>query len=275
MDALESFDPATGEVGVLRMPPVVAAAIIAVKKQVRQLGHDSKNEHGRYDFVSVDKFYDRIGKLMAEAGLALLIDETMTNVRANEKSGSPWLFCEYSLMFVHESGAMSLALRRSIALPISGPQAFGAAQSYIEKQFLRQVFKIPTGERDADETAQDGIAPESRSAARQTQGSSGAATTAPRRQQAAPAPSEAKQEADKRWRELRDLIDAAVESRDLEGIDGCAAWTACLDKIAEAEEGNGSPAEAGRATAAQAMQGLRDRIERRRDRMAGDASGGY
>lgn len=187
------FDPTTGEVLTVGMPPAIAAAIIAVKKQIKALGSDERNEHGRYGYVSVDKFYERIGKLMAEAGLALLIDETSTDVRVGEqrdpgKAPSPWLFAQYTLSFMHESGAMSAGLRRSIALPISGPQAFGAAQSYIEKQFLRQVFKVPTGEKDADDTPTDGIAPETRNAARTAQERAPASRAAPQRQQAAPRP---------------------------------------------------------------------------------------
>lgn len=136
------------------VPHQIARAIIVVKQQVKQLGTDEHNEHGRYNYVSVDKFYDHIGKLMASAGLALLIDETATEVKEG-KSGNPWLFAQYDLSFMHETGAVSEPLRRSLALPINGPQTYGAAQSYIEKQFLRQVFKIPTGEKDADDTAQN------------------------------------------------------------------------------------------------------------------------
>lgn len=134
------------------MPPAIAKAIIQIKKTVTTLGADQRNDHGKYPYVTVDKFYDIIGRKMASEGLALVIDETAAEVR-DGKSGNPWLFTQYSMAFVHESGAMSPPMRRSCALPISGPQAFGAAQSYIEKQFLRQVFKIPTGEQDADAVA--------------------------------------------------------------------------------------------------------------------------
>ncbi len=140
------------------IPPCIAAAIIAVKKRIRQLGADENNPHGGYKYVSVDKFYASVGPLMAEAGLALLINEVETDVKEGS-SGKPWLFARYELRFMHESGAVAPPLMRSIAMPISGPQAFGAAQSYIEKQFIRQVMKIPTGEKDADETAQNETPP--------------------------------------------------------------------------------------------------------------------
>lgn len=264
----EAFDQRTGEMlAAPAMPPAIAAAIIAVKKQVKALGSDERNEHGRYSYVSVDKFYERIGKLMADAGLALLIDETSTDVRAGEqradrdKPPAPWLFAQYALAFMHESGAMSATLRRSIALPISGPQAFGAAQSYIEKQFLRQVFKVPTGEKDADDTPTDGEAPESRSRAHTAQERREPSRSAPRRPEAAPAPSAAQLDATKRWDELDALIDIAKLPRDLDGLDGCEAWVNCHKKIADAE---------GRAVVADiAMQNLRDRIEAKRQDLLG------
>lgn len=215
----ETVNSSTGEV-TIGMPPAIAQAIIAVKKQVRQIGQDERNEHGKYRYVSVDRFYERIGPMMAEAGLALLIDETETEVRISEttdRDGNPrktaWLFAQYNMAFMHESGALSTPMRRSVAQPLTGPQTYGAAQSYIEKQFLRQVFKIPIGERDADETAQGDDAP-----ARGRTAPSGAngARSAPARQQAAPAPSDAAHAARERVKRLQADIDG------MEGEQGIA-----------------------------------------------------
>ena len=177
------------EVGM--MPAEIAKAIMQVKKQIKQLGADERNEHARYNYVSVDKFYAIIGPLMADAGLALLINEAESEVRILETTDNqgkerktPWLFASYELTFLHETGAMSaLPMSRSLAMPINGPQTYGAAQSYIEKQFLRQVFKVPTGEKDADEMEQGQLAPVGRPQTRvQANGVTRAAT--------APLPSE-------------------------------------------------------------------------------------
>jgi hypothetical protein len=253
---MDSIDRETGEIVALRtpMPAPVAAAIIAVGKQVKRLGADSKNEHGRYNYVSVDKFYEQVGALMAEAGLALLIDETATEVRASDKTGNPWLFAHYELTFMHESGVLGPSMRRSCALPINGPQTFGAAQSYIEKQFLRQVFKVPTGDRDADETPQSDDAPGKPTEARTAQGNASGARTAATRPQAAPAPSPAKEAATKRWKELRDEIDAAMTVTDVQTLDGCLAWAACHNAIAGVD---------GEEVAKNAMETLRTRIAKR------------
>lgn len=227
----DRFDPTTGEVLPAvspQMPPEIAKAIIVVAKGVKQLGTTDENQHGRYKYVSVDRFYEVIGKLMRDAGLALIIDEIHDEVREG-KSGNPWLFMRYNLMFMHESGATSPPMRRSCALPISGPQAFGAAQSYTEKQFLRQVFKVPTGEKDADDTAPaaDNAAPAS--APRQQH----------QRQQPTPGPDQAaKTESVKRWTEMRDEIDRSESASDLRMLtdsERCPAWKAMCEHVRRAE----------------------------------------
>lgn len=258
----DSYDATTGEIIAPRMPPEIAKAIIAVKKQVKQLGSDERNEHGRYNYVSVDKFYDRIGKLMADAGLALLINEASSEVRISETTDrdgnlrkTPWVFCNYELTFMHESGVLStLPMARSLAMPITGPQTYGAAQSYIEKQFLRQVFKIPTGEKDADDVPQDDTA--APSGGRAAQGGPGGTRSYPQRQQAAPAPSDAKAEAAKRWKEIARAIDEAQTVPDLDSLLGSLAWKACEGAIRAAET---------EAVADEAMHKLKDRIAARRE----------
>jgi hypothetical protein len=248
---MSEHDPITGEV-CSRMPASIAASIIAVKKQVRQIGTDERNEHGKYRYVSVDRFYERIGPMMAEAGIALLIDETDSEVKEG-KSGNPWLFAHYALAFMHEDGSVSAPMRRSLAMPINGPQTYGAAQSYIEKQFLRQVFKIPTGEKDADEVAQGDDAP-ARSAP-----SGNGATRAYNRQQAAPAPSDAAAEVSKRWKEIAHDIDIEEDKDRLD----LAKWSA-FQTLHWMSEDLGPP-----EVHAERMGMLQTRAQKRRERLIG------
>lgn len=261
-----SHNPETGEIGPHRMPPEIAKAIIAVKKQIKQIGVTDKNDHANYKYVSVDRFYEIIGHMMAEAGLAVLINESESEVRINETTDAKgalrktaWLFASYELTWLHENGAISmLPMRRSLALPMSGPQAYGAAQSYVEKQFLRQVFKVPTGDKDADDLAPSDDAP----GRARTQEAPRTARSAPGREPAAAASADAKNEANKRWTEIKDAIAACNTIPDLDGIEWMPAWAACHGKIVVAD---GSP------VADQAMDNLRNRIEDRRALLLDDA----
>ena len=229
----DTINPSTGEV-VTGMPPAIASAIVAVKKQIKQIGFDEKNQHGGYNYVSVDRMYERLGPMLAERGLALLIDETDTSITVNETTDrdgkvrkTPWLFAQYSLAFMHESGAVSAPMRRSLAMPINGPQTYGAAQSYVEKQFLRQVFKVPTGEKDADEVAQGDDTP---ARGRQTQLGANGSRSVPRRQEAAPPPSSEKAEIMKRFREIRNDIDREEDPKILRTVDEWPAFQT-LDRL--------------------------------------------
>lgn len=156
---MDTIDQSTGEVLPAKMPPEIAAAVVVVMAKAKQLGKDAQNKHGGYAYVSVDKFFESLGPIMAEAGIWLNIEEDSTEIKANDKSGNPWLFVRYELTLVHKSGAMAPPVHRAIAMPISGPQAYGAAQSYVQKQFLRALFQVPTGDKDADDAPTDGEPP--------------------------------------------------------------------------------------------------------------------
>ena len=162
---METHDPATGEIfDRIAMPPEIAKAIIAVNKKVKQLGKDDENTFARFKYVSVDKFYDNIGPLMAEAGLFVICEEVGCEVAPRETQNeqgsvkkSVWLSAHYELTLFHETGVQYGPIHRMITVPATGPQAFGSGMSYVEKYFLRGLFKIPTGEQDADAEAQEGV----------------------------------------------------------------------------------------------------------------------
>lgn len=147
-----------------RMPPEIAKAIIAVKKKVRQLGKDDENKFARFKYVSVDKFYDAVGRIMADAGIFVVTDERSIVAETRETTSEQgqvkkavWLTAVYELTVFHESGAEYGPIHRTIMVPATGPQAFGSGMSYVEKYFLRGLFKIPTGDEDADAEPQQGL----------------------------------------------------------------------------------------------------------------------
>lgn len=163
---MDTIDNTTGEVVFSRpkMPPAIAAAVIAVKKQVRQLGKDEENKFARFKYVSVDKFYEVIGQLMANAGLFVVTDEMSiatekreTQTEQGQVKASVWITATYELFLFHESGAEYGPIHRTIMVQATGPQAFGSGMSYVEKYFLRSLFKVPTGEDDADAAPQEGV----------------------------------------------------------------------------------------------------------------------
>lgn len=147
-----------------KMPPEIAAAIVKVKKQVKQLGKDERNQFAKFNYVSVDKFYDVIGRMMAEAGIFVITDEVgiaaekrETVTESGQVKSAVWITATYELALFHETGVEYGPIHRTIMVQATGPQAFGSGMSYVEKYFLRSLFKVPTGEEDADAAPQEGV----------------------------------------------------------------------------------------------------------------------
>jgi hypothetical protein len=97
------------------MPPKLAAALVAVAREVKQLGKSERNKFANYDFVSVDKFYSAIGSIMADKGVLCIPDcidsevvpgNVKTDNNGNQRQGAPLLRERWAFTLIHESGEM-------------------------------------------------------------------------------------------------------------------------------------------------------------------------
>lgn len=147
-----------------KMPPEIAKAIVQVMGSVKTLGKSEKNQHGGYQFASIDAFLEATSPLCAAAGLFFLMNEAETEVTVVEgKDGkrTASLRVAYDITICHSSGATLNGIRRNVTVLASGAQAYGSAQSYVLKQFMRSLFQIPTGDKDdADYHPQSEIPPQ-------------------------------------------------------------------------------------------------------------------
>lgn len=133
-----------------RMTPNIAAAMIKISQAVPQLGKADRNAFAKYNYVSIDKYYDTIAKLSAANGISWQASEVRSSVEPDlGKDGA--LRITYSFSLYHESGdAIEEFAFFTIIHPIQGAQTAGSALSYAEKLFMRSAFKVVTGEADAD-----------------------------------------------------------------------------------------------------------------------------
>ena len=137
------------------MPPAVAKAVSSVMGGVTKLKKSEHNNHGNYDFASVDDFLEAIRPLCAKAGLIISQDEESQELKQTTKAdGKPatWLKMTFSYTLIHSSGETwgHRPTRTVMVNAGMGAQAFGAAQSYGLKQFMRSLFQVATGEPDLD-----------------------------------------------------------------------------------------------------------------------------
>jgi hypothetical protein len=152
-----------------QMPADLAAAISQVMSGIKTLGKDNTNAHQKYDFVSTDRFLAAVNPLCAQAGLVILQDEQSAEISTAETTDqygktkiTSWLTARYAFTLAHKGGGIFGPLRRTVMVQANGAQAFGSAQSYALKQFMRSLFQIPTGDKDdadlqpADELPRNG-----------------------------------------------------------------------------------------------------------------------
>lgn len=130
----------------------VFAAITSVTKALGRVGKGAFNQHGNYRFVSIDKYYETAGVEAANAGLTWVLKEDSFDVVATA-GPKPLIKATYIVDLFHSSGAYLPGFSKlSIIHPIQGAQTVGSAMSYADKVFMRQLFKVATGEEDADST---------------------------------------------------------------------------------------------------------------------------
>ena len=145
------------------LPPKVAKAVSDVMAGVEKLGKDERNPHANYKYAGIEQFLEMVRPLCAKAGLIILQDEEGYEFRdSTDKFGKSltWLVMSFQFGLAHSSGeTWPHRIRRTGMVQASmGSQAFGAAQSYAMKSFLRSLELIATGDtEDADSHEQNAL----------------------------------------------------------------------------------------------------------------------
>lgn len=132
-----------------RVSPQIVKALFAVMRVRPTLGKDSENKFQHYNYVSIDAYYEAIPALAVASGLFWSISEQSCEAIGNTVRN------RYSFDLFHEEGdhCPNFALV-TIVHPVQGAQTAMSAAAYAEKWFMRTLFKVPTGEQDADATDQ-------------------------------------------------------------------------------------------------------------------------
>lgn len=123
------------------------AAIAGVMQDMSTLKKDTKNAHGGYNFAGIDAFLMAMNPLCAKHQVIILQHEVSSEVVASQNK-KPDLQCVYEFTLAHPSGETYGPIRRSVSVMAVGAQAYGSAQSYALKQFMRSTFMIATGDGD-------------------------------------------------------------------------------------------------------------------------------
>lgn len=158
----------------------IVQAMCCVMAGVEAIRKSGWNEHGKYKFASTDDVYAAVIRLMAENGLVCIPLEDMCEVKrfevplkenrnlVRDKDGnivmtqSQWVHARYSFLWAtSEATWRHPDNNRTLYIQVNGPQTFQAIESFLVKQHLRGVFKLPTGDMDLDASAQEDVVDES------------------------------------------------------------------------------------------------------------------
>jgi hypothetical protein len=134
----------------------VLTAIAKAMGNVKRIAKEGMNTHDKYKFASIDDFLAALNPLCAEAGLVFHMQEAEREdfIRAGKYGETHWIRVRFDITVYHVSGQSLPPVSRSVEVIRSGAQAYGSAQSYCLKQFMRGLLLVPTGDgEDADNQA--------------------------------------------------------------------------------------------------------------------------
>jgi hypothetical protein len=129
-----------------RIPQSIAKAIIQVMKAVKTIEKDARNEHGKYDYASIDAVYEGVREHMAAAGLIILpMEKEVTQI--NEKI----IKFVFGFILATETDTWEdPENQRTVYMMWMGAQTFQGAQSYADKAYQKGLFKFSTGEPEQE-----------------------------------------------------------------------------------------------------------------------------
>jgi hypothetical protein len=133
------------------------AAILKTINQVPSLKKADRNKHGGYNYVSIDDYYKEVATIAAANGIHWHPKEIQApelHIISMKQAQTVAAF-RYSFTISHGEESVQNYFTCTIYHPFQGAQTSGSAMSYAEKLFMRTVFKVQTGEGDADASSID------------------------------------------------------------------------------------------------------------------------
>jgi hypothetical protein len=130
----------------MEMPKTIAKAIFETARAIEPLVKLDSASFAKFSYVSIDDYYDKVATVAREHGLLWRIRDAAFTVEA----GEIFIFT-YTIDLFTEAGEMFENYDHiNVPHKMQGAQTCGSARSYAEKVFMRTLFKVVTGEPDAD-----------------------------------------------------------------------------------------------------------------------------
>lgn len=105
--------------------------------------------------MSIDDYYEQVALLIArEFGLSwMLSEEPSMEERFQDVSQDVQIRKVYRIIWIDDDGgSIEYGGYITVSAPYEGATTAGKMLSYAEKAFMRRTFKIPTGEKEAEDS---------------------------------------------------------------------------------------------------------------------------
>lgn len=112
------------------------------------VGTNTFNPHGKYRYVSIDRYFEVVAHLAAQYGITWVVRETSACL--TQTAGKDIAMFRYEVDVYFGDHILRGYDSHTILHPLQGPQTSGSAKSYANKLFMRNMFFVATGEEDAD-----------------------------------------------------------------------------------------------------------------------------
>jgi hypothetical protein len=146
------------------IPASIVKALCLVQSSIGAVAKTQFNKQGNYKFASADDIYAAVARKFGEVGLMIYpLEMSPPEIKRVEKTDkqtgsvvvSQWgQFCFGYMLATEDATWFDPRSSRTIYIQILGPQTFNAAESYCQKQYLRALLKLPTGDMDLDSLPQ-------------------------------------------------------------------------------------------------------------------------
>jgi hypothetical protein len=134
-----------------KLSVLAAKAIRDASEEIGVLIRHDRNNFAKYNFVGIDQFYELVATTARKHGINWNFDE---DSRPESANGGESVLVTYRvhMWWTDETVIENYPAFRTITVlhPLNGPQTFMSMESYAQKIFMRGLFKVSTGEPDAD-----------------------------------------------------------------------------------------------------------------------------
>ncbi len=138
----------------MTLTPAMVKKIAAVQAAAPSLKKGERNEGAGFNFVGIDTFYEQVASVALEKGLTWVAVED--GIELVPMPTGELVVCQKfhaNLLDTEDGTVAEDFFRLTVPAPFSDAQTAGISVSYFDKALMRSVFKVVTGEKDADHMA--------------------------------------------------------------------------------------------------------------------------